>query len=306
MFHFWKSIVLYKTSHIRLKSSTSIQLGGSSNGGIKWIAGGWAVFLAENVILSENREWICRYYGEKMYHGIYNTLSSAACLSILFGYFKHKGKGRKWANFTKGSAPMPLRIGSIVLQTFGVVCFSQLLPKFQIPVSLDRSGDVKVAYEPTNNSKVNDGLSEKTQGRGAVPSASQPKFTFKARCPMDFRSKPDLSPDEVYGVERITRHHNLWALASLGVGTALVTPFIVESMFFAGPVVLSTFGTAHQDSRYRRNMGGTLTPEKEKITSNIPFVALLSGRQDWNKLFDEIKWLNGGLATLIVLLLHVI
>ena len=98
----------------------------------------------------------------------------------------------------------------------------------------------------------------------------------------------------------------MWALASLGVGTALVTPFLVESMFYAGPILLATIGTAHQDSRFRRNMGGSLSPEKESITSNIPFLALLSGRQDWNQLFEEIKWLNGGLATMIILCLHAI
>ena len=90
----------------------------------------------------------------------------------------------------------------------------------------------------------------------------------------------------------------------MGVGTALVTPFLVESLFFGGPLLLATFGTAHQDTRFRRGMGGTLTPEKESVTSNIPFAALLLGRQDWTKLLDEMKWLNGGVATLLVFALH--
>ena len=81
---------------------------------------------------------------------------------------------------------------------------------------------------------------------------------------------------------------------------------MVESLFFAGPLLLATFGTAHQDSRFRRNMGGTLSPEKEERTSNIPFAALLTGSQEWKRLLEEIKWLNGGLATLIILALHVI
>jgi len=138
------------------------------------------------------------------------------------------------------------------------------------------------------------------------PSESKARFAVKARCPMDFRSQPDLPLDEIYGVERITRHPNLWALASLGIGTALITPFVIESMFFAGPILLATFGTAHQDSRFRRNMGGTLSPEKERITSNIPFLALIAGKQDWEKLGNEMKWLNCGLAAIIVLAFHVI
>jgi hypothetical protein len=280
--------------------------GQSSNGGIKWIAGGWTLFLAENVILSENREWICEKYGEKLYHGVYNTLSSAACISILFGYFKHKGQGIKWAKFGKGSAPVPLRISSVVLQSFGMICFSQLLPKFQIPIALEKGNEIKETTQQHSADYINADASHSKPEVVSPPSESKAKFAFKARCPMDFRGKSDLPLDAIYGVERITRHPNLWALASLGVGTALVTPFVIESLFFAGPILLATFGTAHQDSRFRRNMGGTLSPEKERITSNIPFLALVTGKQDWEKLGNEIKWLNCGLATIIVLALHVI
>ena len=101
---------------------------------------------------------------------------------------------------------------------------------------------------------------------------------FKARCPMDFKAKRDVKEGEVYGVERVSRHANLWSLASLGVGTALLTPFVVESLFFAGPIALATVGTWHQDSRFKRGMGGTLTADMESKTSNIPFAALLLGR----------------------------
>ena len=307
MFFNFRNLIRFRKQDIRLCTTRSvgniITSTATNNSGIKWIAGGWVLFLGENLVLSENREWICEKYGENLYHGVYNTLSSAACLSILFGFVKHKGTGYKWANFEKGSAPRSLRGCSILFQSFGMLCFSQLLPKLQVPIALD-SGSKKEQASSSNSESIQDHSiraleeSPKTQ--------SQAKFTFKARCPMDFRSKPDLSPDAVYGIERITRHSNLWALASLGVGTALVTPFLVESMFYAGPILLATIGTAHQDSRFRRNMGGSLSPEKESITSNIPFLALISGRQDWNQLFEEIKWLNGGLATMIILCLHVI
>jgi hypothetical protein len=265
-----------------------------NNNGIKFVAGGWGLFLLENIILSENREWLCKTYGEDMYHYGYNTLSTSACLSILYGFAKYKGSGRRWSSFTKGKAPLfPFRASAMILQTFGLACFAQLLPKLQIPVALDTREELK---DDSRNVRP---------GQKPVEPKNKATFTFKARCPMDFRSKPDLPPDAVYGVERITRHHNLWALASLGVGTALITPFIVESAFFGGPLLLSTFGTAHQDARFRRGMGGTLTKEKEARTSNIPFAALLVGRQDWIKLFDEIKWLNCGVASLLVMIAHV-
>ena len=301
MLYYIRNVIKLKPNYARLNSCNN-GLQSASGNGIKWVAGGWVLFLGENVILSENREWICERYGEKLYHGIYNTLSSAACISILYGFVKHKGRGQRWAKFEKGSAPPHLRVASILLQSCGLICFSQLLPKLQIPVSLHKN---EVATHKTDNLATEEiAVSSVEKSSPVVPPTG--KFTFKARCPMDFRSKPDLPPDAVYGVERITRHHNLWALASLGVGAALVTPFMVESLFFAGPLLLATFGTAHQDSRFRRNMGGTLSPEKEERTSNIPFAALLTGRQEWKKLLEEIKWLNGGIATLIILALHVI
>ena len=39
-----------------------------------------------------------------------------------------------------------------------------------------------------------------------------------------------------------------------------------------------------------------LSLEREHETSNLPFVALISGRQSWTPLLDELKWNNVGLA----------
>ena len=309
----------------RTKTTSSIQTTTTSNNtGLYFVAGGWTAFLLENIVLSENREWLCEKYGEENYHLGYNTLSSTACLSILYGYMKHKNSGKIWSKFTKGAAPLPLRITSIVLQSFGLACFVQLVPAIQIPLALETGSNASNAFTKTNDSntdnKTNDtNVLQATSSsvlnpqvgpsRQHVPTTETPpstaKYSLKARCPMDFRAKPELGPDEVYGVERISRHTNLWALASMGVGTALITPFMVESMFFAGPLLLATFGTAHQDARFRRGMGGMLSKEKEEKTSNVPFAAFLVGKQDWSKLFDEVKWLNGGLATLLVVAAHV-
>jgi hypothetical protein len=303
------------------KTSSTPTIPRSSNIGSKIVAAGWIGFLFENVVLSENREWLCTEYGEENYHLGYNTLSSAACLSILYGYAKHKGTGRTW--FKKsllGKAPMPLKVGAIVLQSFGLACFAQLAPALQIPVALENSpvgqnnsnnNNSNSSNSSNSNSNSNSNNNHSNTNNGLGPSRrpesneTTTAITFKARCPMDFRAKPELPPDAVYGIERITRHSNLWALASLGVGTALTTPFVVNSLFFGGPLLLATLGTAHQDSRYRRGLGGSLSTEKENRTSNIPFAALLVGRQDWMKLFEEIKWLNGGVATLLVVLAHV-
>ena len=67
--------------------------------------------------------------------------------------------------------------------------------------------------------------------------------------------------------------------------------------------MVALVGTHHQDDRYRRGIGGHLSPEKEARTSNLPFYALLTGRQDWGKLAEEIKLPNCGVAMSIVALL---
>lgn len=46
-----------------------------------------------------------------------------------------------------------------------------------------------------------------------------------------------------------------------------------------------------------------LTPEREAKTSNVPFAALIGGRQSWGKLRDEIKMTNAALATAAAALL---
>eukprot|EP00621_Florenciella_sp_RCC1693_P010660 CAMPEP_0182530468 /NCGR_PEP_ID=MMETSP1323-20130603/5932_1 /TAXON_ID=236787 /ORGANISM="Florenciella parvula, Strain RCC1693" /LENGTH=87 /DNA_ID=CAMNT_0024739767 /DNA_START=10 /DNA_END=270 /DNA_ORIENTATION=- len=55
------------------------------------------------------------------------------------------------------------------------------------------------------------------------------------------------------------------------------------------PVAFAFIGGEHQDYRYRRGIGGELTPEVDRATSNVPFVALLRGKQSFEKLSDELK-----------------
>ena len=70
-------------------------------------------------------------------------------------------------------------------------------------------------------------------------------------------------------------------------------------MFYTFPAVFAAIGSSHQDYRYRRGSGGSLTPEREAVTSNVPFAALATGRQSWSKLSDEFKWMNAGAAVLL-------
>jgi hypothetical protein len=174
---------------------------------------------------------------------------------------------------------------AFAFQTLGLVGFSQSLPAFQIPVEM---GGATPAPAPAPGAAA-----EATP----VPASSG---GLKAKCPIDFsfdKRGAEGAEDGVFGLKRVTRHPQLWAMGIAGVGTALGTPFIAEMVMFTSPFVMAAICTPHQDYRYRKGEGGELSPEKEAKTSNIPFAALLSGRQDWGKLWNETKKENAAIGT---------
>ena len=252
-----------------------------SSKGIKWISLGWTAFIAENVVLSQNREDIIRTIGDNNYHLSYGFLSTVACGSIAWGYFKHgRGTGPRLAPRT----PAMIAAG-FVLQAIGLVGFSQIGPALQIPVIAEIESSPH-ASKGSQNQHPADG-----------PSSS---VSFKVRCPMDFRPK-DIPADGIHGLERVSRHATFWSLGLFCLGRAATTVFLPEVVFNTWPIIFAFIGGEHQDYRFRRGSGGWLTPEKDDITSNIPFLALISGKQSWTALKDEIKWTNAGLAVLAAL-----
>ena len=75
------------------------------------------------------------------------------------------------------------------------------------------------------------------------------------RCPFDFSSSSsskeannhDNLDEELYtGVHRVTRHPGLWGLGLLGLGSAVLTPFIAEALFLSMPCLFALIGGAHQ------------------------------------------------------------
>jgi hypothetical protein len=70
-----------------------------------------------------------------------------------------------------------------------------------------------------------------------------------------------------------------------------------------GPTAVAWMGGSHNDSRFRRGIQGTLDPGYSSQTSNVPFGAMLTGRegnvsQAFGKLItEEIKPLNAAMAT---------
>lgn len=249
--------------------------------GVKWVVGGWAMFITENLVLSENRSQLVALLDgdEAKYRACYGALSTFACGSIFYGLVRHRNSGPKL--FVGGPGPVRV-LGALALQGVGLGMLSQLAP-------------------PVRNPFVSD--TGTTAGGG---SSSGANTSGGFRCPMDFQAAKAESQHAVYGVKRVSRHPQLWGLGIAALGTALVSPCAVEAFFFLGFPCFAVLGTEHQDSRFRRNIGGTLDPEIDRVTSNVPFLALAQGKQQWQDLVNEGKRNNAACAGALALLLALI
>lgn len=249
--------------------------------GARWAFFGWSAFLAENVVLSHNREYVISEIGNDKYHYLYNTLSTAACASIAYGLFRFRSPGvasRLW-NTNRAR----VQVGAFALQGLGLVGFSQAAPRLQIPW----------AYNDEFSSDVPTNATRKTSVASSAATASSSTTKFHARCPFDFQE------DKGNGLKQITRHPMLWSLGLFGIGSALVNPFPTQVVAFSMPIIFAWVGGAHKDYRYRRNWGGYLSPDVDAKTSNVPFLAILQGRNT----FPELKWINAGLAVTVAIAL---
>jgi prenyl protein peptidase len=152
---------------------------------------------------------------------------------------------------------------SWVNMTLGLIMASQALPKLQVPVSSN----------------------------------------LQVRCPFDFSDgKNGQAQGEIKGLERITRHPGLWSLAFVGLGNANLHHGPMR-IWWTGPAFIALLGGSHTDSRFRRGMGGNLDPVYDSRTSNVPFAAILMGKQgsvhnSFVELLQDLKPLNAALAGL--------
>lgn len=103
-------------------------------------------------------------------------------------------------------------------------------------------------------------------------------------------------PDVVKGMLRITRHPFLWGVALWAAGHLLVNGDRAGIVLFGSLLALALFGTTSIDAKRRRALGSTWDDFAAK-TSNIPFAAILSGRQSLN--LGEIGWWRIALAVAI-------
>lgn len=94
-------------------------------------------------------------------------------------------------------------------------------------------------------------------------------------------------PDAVKGMVRVTRHPFLWGVAIWALGHLLVNGDIASIVLFGAMLFLAVFGTASIDAKRRRKLGEKWDAFAAQ-TSNVPFAAILAGRQALN--VTEIGW----------------
>ena len=245
------------------------------NPAIRWAVGSWSFFILENTLISENRTLLISHLGDDTYHACYGLCSTIAMGSVGYAYKLVRGAGPLLWTTSQG-APLSGKIGSFVCLGLGLGMVSQMPPKLQIPVEYRGASSGEI--QPTNPDSINSNM-QKREPMG-----------FKVRCPFDFTDNKNPDSNTVTGLERISRHPGLWSFGLIGLGQALLIPSVPQRAWLTMPLLVALIGGAHTDSRYKRGMGGTLHESYEKQTSNIPFAAMLGGKQgDLFSLFTDMK-----------------
>lgn len=104
----------------------------------------------------------------------------------------------------------------------------------------------------------------------------------------------------VSGMLRITRHPFLWGVAIWSAGHMMVNGDLASLIMFGAFLVLAIAGTLSIDAKRSRAMDGAWR-EFAYNTSNIPFAAIVSGRQTLD--IGEIGYVRLGGAVLVYLFL---
>ena len=104
------------------------------------------------------------------------------------------------------------------------------------------------------------------------------------------------------GIIRVTRHPLMWGIMLWGAVHLLARGDLASLVFFGGFVALAGIGTLLIDARKRASLGGDWQ-RFAAVTSNVPFGAIVNGRNRF--VFGEIGWkrIGVGLALYVLLLL---
>ena len=103
-------------------------------------------------------------------------------------------------------------------------------------------------------------------------------------------------PDLIKGMLRITRHPFLWGVAIWAAGHLLVNGDRAGIVLFGAMLFLAILGTTSIDAKRKRALGATWDSFAAQ-TSNVPFAAILAGRQSLK--LGEIGWWRILLAVVI-------
>ena len=94
-------------------------------------------------------------------------------------------------------------------------------------------------------------------------------------------------PDIARGMVRITRHPFLWGVALWALVHLLVNGDLASLVLFGSLLVLALAGTAVIDAKRRRGCGAGWM-QFAAVTSNVPFAAILAGRNRLGPAVAEI------------------
>jgi uncharacterized membrane protein len=102
------------------------------------------------------------------------------------------------------------------------------------------------------------------------------------RLPSALFGQPIRAP---HGIERVTRHPFFAGVAMLGLGHAFLATRLVGAVFALCLALVAILGAWHQDAKFLARRGWVYG-EYLRVTSAVPFAAILSGRQQlvWREL----------------------
>lgn len=106
------------------------------------------------------------------------------------------------------------------------------------------------------------------------------------------------------GVLRITRHPTMWAFGLWALSHLAANGDLASVLFFGVIAALALIGTKLIDARYKNRLSAIWSTFSER-TSNLPFAAIIAGRQTLD--VGEIGWWRIALALglyVALLLLH--
>lgn len=103
-------------------------------------------------------------------------------------------------------------------------------------------------------------------------------------------------PDAVKGMLRVTRHPFLWGVAVWAVGHLLANGDLPSAILFGALLVLALLGGPSIDAKRRKALGASYEAFVAQ-TSNVPFAAILAGKQKLS--LGEIGWWRLLLAVVV-------